>query len=244
MRKSWANDLGEAAVFSPDESGFVSEPAGLNLPDGTKMSFGERFQFVLRSLSAVEREKLGRSDKTLRGFTDESVPLEIVLALAAATGVTPAWIIFGDGQQPMAINEDFSLVQKLDIRASAGGGAIAPYEESNGGEVVAFRTDWLRRLGLNPRYARAIFAHGDSMEPTINSGDLLLVDESINTIVDHGIYVVVYQGMVVVKRVQLKRDGTLVLKSDNHRYETEEVPPSEIGQISVAGRVRWFGRTI
>ena len=40
--------------------------------------------------------------------------------------------------------------------------------------LMAFRTDWLRREGFDPpRWLSS--AKGDSMEPTINDGDVILV---------------------------------------------------------------------
>ncbi|MEX0753232.1 MAG: helix-turn-helix transcriptional regulator, partial [Xanthobacteraceae bacterium] len=180
-----------------------------------------------------------RDDKTVRRYeAGQDVPLSVVTALSEATGIPTEWFAFGTS---LGVLTHFELVKRLEVRAS-GGGALARSEESE--EPVAFRADWLRRLGVSPRNARTMFAHGDSMEPTIGDGDLLLVDQSIDHIVDHGIYIVVYQGMVLVKRVQMRRDGTLVLKSDNPRYDEEVVPHSEAHDIHVAGRVRWYGRTI
>lgn len=138
---------------------------------------------------------------------------------------------------------DFALIPRLDFRVSAGAGVIVWSEEPTK-DVVAFRRDYLTRLGINPSRARAIFASGDSMEPTIRDGDLLLVDESVDRIMNDGIYVVVYQGMARVKRVQRRRDGSFILKSDNERYQPEVVPQNEIDQITVAGRVRWYGHTV
>lgn len=89
-----------------------------------------------------------------------------------------------------------------------------------------------------------MFADGDSMEPTIGHGDLLLVDEAIQHVATHGIYVVIYQGMVLVKRIQIRLDGTIVLMSDNTKYKDEVVKPSEAVDLRIGGRVRWFGRTI
>jgi phage repressor protein C with HTH and peptisase S24 domain len=218
-----------------------SPPVVTDLPDGARVSFGDRFRFALRRIPVKQREAaLGRSDKILRGYTDEKVALEVVLALARVTGIPAEWIVFG--RMPSNVGSEFTMLHRLDVRASAGGGAIATTEQPV--DLVAFRSEWLRRLGINPRAARTLFASGDSMEPTIGDGDLLLVDESIDRVVDHGIYVIVYQGMVLVKRVQLRRDGTLVLKSDNARYDEEVVPPAEMPEIRIAGRVRWYGKTI
>ncbi|PTW61383.1 peptidase S24-like protein [Breoghania corrubedonensis] len=82
------------------------------------------------------------------------------------------------------------------------------------------------------------------MEPTIRDGDVLLVDTSINAVRDNAIYVVVLGGLVLVKRLQIKRDGSLRLISDNDRFEAEDVPANEASDIHVAGRVMWYGRSI
>ncbi len=83
------------------------------------------------------------------------------------------------------------------------------------------------------------------MEPTIRDGDLLLIDRSIDRIVDNGIYVVVVAGMVVVKRLQTRVDGSVVLRSDNReRYDDELIAAHDVPDLIVEGRVRWFGRTI
>jgi phage repressor protein C with HTH and peptisase S24 domain len=186
------------------------------------------------------RETVGRSDRILRGYKDDDVSLQVILKLASESGVPASWIIFGE--TPSQLDSNFALVPRLEVRASAGAGAIALTESAD--EFLPFKLDWLRRIGINPRFARTMFAHGDSMEPTISDGDLMLIDESVHRIVDQGIYVVVYDGLVLVKRVQIQRDGGVVLKSDNPRYDPEAVPADEVTDIRVAGRVRWYGRTV
>lgn len=216
------------------------------LPDGRKMSVGERFQFALRLLPVEIRGELGRGEKTLRTWKEAGdISLDVLFALSERTGVPVSWIVEGKLAVGASreMSETFSFIPKLHVEASAGSGALST-EAMLDADIVAFRSDWLRKLGINPRYARAIFARGDSMWPTISDGDLLLVDESITTVIDDGIYIIVSQGAVRVKRLQMRRDGTLMLKSDNSVYETEVVPANEINDIKVAARVRWYGRAI
>jgi hypothetical protein len=221
----------------------LMEP-GWDLPDGTKMSVPDRLAYGVSRLSETQKRELFGGEKEKRARDryikgdSKKVPFHFVVRLSEASGIPTDWFAIGF---TVALS-GFELIPRLDVQASAGSGALAA--DGAAADVVAFRGDWLRTLGINPRFARAIFARGDSMEPTINDGDLLLVDESIDHVLDHGIYVVVYQGMVLVKRVQLRRDGTLVLKSDNKNYDEEEVPPAEVADIHIAGRVRWYGRTI
>lgn len=138
--------------------------------------------------------------------------------------------------------DDFSLVPRLTVEASAGPGALVDHEDAI--EMIAFQATWLRKRGINPGAARALTVRGDSMEPTIRSGDILLVDTSKDRIEDNGIYVVVSGGYVLVKRVHPRLDGSLMLISDNATYPPEDVPAIEASVFRVAGRVMWFGRSI
>ena len=146
-------------------------------------------------------------------------------------------------QSPLetAVN-DMTLVQRLDVVASAGIGFLNPTEQAV--DVVAFQSEWLRSLGVSPSFARIINARGDSMEKTIRDGDLLLVDTSVTEVRDNGIYCVVYGNMLLVKRIHLRINGSLQLISDNPVYPAEDVPAGEADGITIAGRVMWFGRSI
>lgn len=149
----------------------------------------------------------------------------------------------GPTEGPADFPDDFRMIPRLDVHAAAGSGALVEVEDQV--EMLAFRADWLRRRGINPLTAHVLTARGDSMEPTIRDGDILLVDTSIDRVMDNAIYVVVYAGRTLVKRVQLRLDGSVVLRSDNRElFEEETVPASEVPNLNVAGRVMWYGRSI
>ncbi|MDR0809247.1 MAG: S24 family peptidase [Gemmobacter sp.] len=42
-----------------------------------------------------------------------------------------------------------------------------------------FRSDWLRREGIQPGKASLVRVRGDSMEPTLRDGAMVLVDPQI-----------------------------------------------------------------
>ena len=92
-----------------------------------------------------------------------------------------------------------------------------------------------------PSWARekhllCIEATGDSMEPTLSEGDLIVLDRSKIEPVSGQLFVVRKPGGLVVKR--LKRTGrTWRLVSDNPAY-----PPWSVGREDrVLGRVAWTG---
>ena len=82
------------------------------------------------------------------------------------------------------------------------------------------------------------------MEPTIRSGDLLLVNTAVSRFVDDAIYVLVKGEALVVKRVQRFFRGGVTIKSDNPAYAEESMTPSEWEGVHVAGRVIWIGRLV
>lgn len=74
---------------------------------------------------------------------------------------------------------------------------------------------------------------GDSMEPTLSSGDYIHVDIADQDIRDNKIYVIKVKGNgIVVKRARVYDDGTVSLLSDNPRH-----PPLRPDDAIVIGRV-------
>lgn len=149
-----------------------------------------------------------------------------------------------NGQAAVAAPGDgFVLIPRYNVEASAGPGAL------NGNELVvdymAFREDFVRRvLRAEPENLALITAIGDSMEPAIRAGDLLLVDRGIDRIMDDAIYVLGIGDELMVKRVQRFFDGGLVVKSDNIAYHEQTITAEAAPSLRVAGRVRWIGRLI
>lgn len=196
-----------------------------------------------KSISAFAR-RVSISDNAIRKYLDGSQPgLEALQKIAQTSGVSLTWLVNGEGEPfDGTLPSDFISIPRLSVHASAGNGAVMLAEDPVG--LMAFQTDWLRKRNINPEFASVISATGDSMEPTIRDGDVLLVDRSIDTIRDQGIYVAVVGGMVVVKRVQVRADRAVILKSDNGLYGEEIFEESRIDQLQIVGRVMWFGRSI
>ena len=117
-------------------------------------------------------------------------------------------------------------------------------EDGEVADLIAFRRDWLNRLGINPDHAALIEAAGDSMEPSIPDGAIMLLDTSITEVRNGWICAIVRDGELLVKRIQKKLDGTVLLISDNSHYQAEEVSEDRLYQYHIAGRVRWVGRAL
>ena len=75
------------------------------------------------------------------------------------------------------------------------------------------------------------------MVPTIRDGALLVVDTSLHDIDDGRIYVLDVDGRLLVKRLQVRADGRIIIRSDNAAYEPETVTPSEATPLHIIGQV-------
>lgn len=127
-----------------------------------------------------------------------------------------------------------------DIAASAGPGALAVSEQND--SVIAFARSFLRDLGAVPDRCSIIRARGDSMWPTIPDASLLIVDHSQTEIANGCIMVLDVDGDLLVKRVHRRLNGMIDLVSDNPTYPPETLPPADLQQLRVIGRVVYVCR--
>ncbi len=211
--------------------------------------FHERLQKALgdESVRGFSRRS-GVSETALRAYlAGKSEPSRpALIAMADAAGVSVEWLAVGDRKPTAApearIGDEFALVPLYDLEVSAGGGAITDRE--NIVSQIAFRRDWLRHVGLNINHLVSVSVRGDSMEPSIRDGDMLLVDTSQTDVVEDGIYVLRIDSHLLAKRLQRLVDGRLYIKSDNPAYERQELSKQDADQLEVIGRVVWSGRKI
>jgi len=75
-------------------------------------------------------------------------------------------------------------------------------------------TRWLERKGYNPRHLLAIEVRGESMEPNLYDGDLVVINTADTRLVNGEVYAVNYEGEAVIKRL-IREGGMWYLSSDN-----------------------------
>lgn len=128
----------------------------------------------------------------------------------------------------------------FDIEASAGLGVPVGPEVQLG--AVAFDPMFLRGQGARPDQCSIIAASGDSMQPVIPDGSLLVVDHSQREVRNGHIMVVNVGEDLLVKRIRRRLDGLIELISDNPAYAPETLGPDALAQLRVVGRVVYFCR--
>ncbi|HCB1584912.1 helix-turn-helix transcriptional regulator [Citrobacter freundii] len=166
--------------------------------------------------------------------------------LSAVLGVDAAYLEYGVGKpsegeamKPIASNPlpDVYRVEVLDLTVSAGPGnyMISDYVEVL--YAIEFTTEHARVLFGNrdPADVKVMTVNGDSMAPTLVSGDRLFVDISVRHFQTDGVYSFVYGKTFHVKRLQMQGDKLAVL-SDNPAYEKWYISEDTQDNLYVMGK--------
>ena len=167
-----------------------------------------------------------------------------ILEIATALNVDPHWLKTGEGDPDPSYrivevsepqNPNTVRIDILDVEASAGNGAyLSPTEQgllSQEFDLTFFRQQFGR---ADAKHLKLINVKGDSMAPTLESGDLLYVDISENYFAADGLYVFTFDGQTFIKRLQKVGKEMLVI-SDNPTYK--EWTFTQDDDVFIHGRV-------
>ena len=125
-----------------------------------------------------------------------------------------------------------------ELQSAAGGGALDLDETVTG--HVYFRTQWLKKHGLNPDRCCVIGVTGESMEPTLVDGCSILLDHDRRQLRAGGIFVVRAPDGLIVKRARKAESGEWLLASDNPAWGPAPWPTD----ADIVGQVMWTARTL
>ena len=180
----------------------------------------------------------GAINQIIKGRTRQSKYLP---AIASALGVSYSYLV-GDTDDPEEWrppsaeqgNPNVIEVPMLDLAYGMGG----TYLDGDDPEVrtEAFPLAFIRRY-TKAKADQLVFAEGlgDSMAPTIHSTDLLLIDQSEDTMkLSDQIWAFSFGGVGMVKRLRPRPDGSVAILSDNPNVPEDRAVDDELHLI---GRV-------
>ena len=127
-----------------------------------------------------------------------------------------------------------------DIRASAGNGAIN-YEDTECSPLLFDHNFIYSELRVNPEHLICIPVIGDSMEPTIRTGGMAMIDTS-RQYNGEGIYLIRQGEALKIKRLQQISSRKMLIISDNKEvYSAIELDllSTESQEFAVIGKYLW-----
>lgn len=207
------------------------------------MNFPARLQKAMRRADKSQAELARASNltpATISAFVlGRNAPRgATAMALAQALNVRIEWLLDGTGPMTLADTSQGVQVPLLLNAASAGPGDDAQETDVTVAHIVLDQQFVQRHVAPTAKTnLRFLHAFGDSMEPTISSGDILLVDAGVTSCKIDGVYVFRAYGRLFVKRLRQRiSDGKFVISSDNPSHTTHDVL-TDATEVECLGRV-------
>ena len=222
----------------------------------TQKELARRVGTSASQISMMETNKSGTSLKTamsvatalrisldyLAGWVDDPRPARVLLGELNAKMAD-----LHDSDEEYAAEPSQTKVEATvqigisQTESTAGAGATVQNEHVR--TKVTFPARWLFERGLRPSSCQFIRVRGESMEPTLPDGSLILVDLATEHPKSNKIFVIRTGDELIVKR--LVRDPKVVwlLESDHpqrSRWPTQLWP----NDAEIVGEVRWVGRNL
>ncbi|WP_081668467.1 XRE family transcriptional regulator [Sphingomonas phyllosphaerae] len=211
------------------------------------MIYGDRITAQLGSLGMSQSElarRVGVNQSTINGLIKGEQRSSSHLHKIARELSTSVEYLTGETDNPAStappapssaqIAEMFDLVPVASIDMAYGmGGTFADGHVNV--EVMHFPRPWLEAMTRTPAasltWARG---RGNSMSPTIEDDDIVLIDRSDRRVQDQdAIWAFTIGDIAMMKRLRVRGDKVTIL-SDNDRVPPDEAHPDE---INVVGRV-------
>ncbi len=222
--------------------------------------FGNRLRAAQKHAKKTQQQvakEVGMGQGTLSELMKIGTGSAFTTKIARACGVDAHWLATGEGEMlptPLALlgkpvralaEVDDSVEGQVHVPLLANAGSMGAGNDLLHDDVlvghIALSETWVaRRLQPTSQNAlRFIHAYGDSMSPTFEDGDVLLVDTGMRDpkAID-GVYVMAANDRLYVKRVRQRLDGSVEISSDNANVKTVDVLNGG-SAIEVLGRVVW-----
>lgn len=218
------------------------------------MGFSERLAQAMKHAGYTQgrlAKDVGMAQSSVNKLLKDANGSRKTVEIASVLGVRPEWLSTGEGEmassgarEPTALYQvkpslnGIYRVDVLDVKASAGPGAIVTSDFIETIRAIEYTTEQARALfGNRPAtHVKVITVNGDSMDGTISPGDQIFVDTGVTHFDGDGVYVFVFGKTLHVKRLQMQRDRLAVI-SDNPIYEKWYVEPEDEDAFYVMAKV-------
>ncbi|MDL2316278.1 LexA family transcriptional regulator [Desulfovibrio sp. OttesenSCG-928-A18] len=163
--------------------------------------------------------------------------LELAGRMAGVFGISlPEFFACKDDELP-----ELAFVPLVKAVPRAGTGGL----ELDGEQIrlYSFHNSFLMRKQGGTDSMRLFKIDGDSMEPTLHHGDMIMINLRQTHISSGAIYLLRLEGELMVKRLENRPGGLLLIRSDNPAYDDITIAKDdETIDAEVFGRMVWSCR--
>lgn len=197
---------------------------GAKSSTGTPRGVGDA---LARKLEAGCGKEVGWLDRPHGADTDK--PLTIEQAQALLPGAMR--VVIAEPGDP-----NFYFIKKVKLQLRAGVTGFQTIPDIYDGDTVSLPKNWVDRKNINPNTLMALTVTGESMEPNLYAGDVVIVDTADKAMKDGAVYAFNYDGESVIKRL-VKERGDWWLFSDNPDQTRHRPKGCRSGDCGIIGKV-------
>ncbi|WP_028322703.1 XRE family transcriptional regulator [Desulfatiglans anilini] len=216
------------------------------------MDFGDRIKAVRGELSQKEfAEKLSVNITSVQRYEQGAIPKgDVLQKIRDIFRINIDWLLSGEGPEWLepesrhGVDFDvdlFSFIPRAEARLSAGNGSVVLSE--NFDKKLAFRNDWLHKVATCKENLVLMFVRGDSMHPTLQDWDLVMVDRGRTKPRSGHIFAInIGDDLLQIKRLFFIPPDKIRIVSDQGGI----YPPYELNlsEMRIIGQVIWFAREL
>jgi phage repressor protein C with HTH and peptisase S24 domain len=205
-------------------------------------------QKILERLSVVVESVIGREpyDKEIAKELDMSpanysnmkkkgsLPLEQIINYCALKKVSINWLLYEQSSKMLVDNTgDILKIKYLqDATISAGGGS---FNDDESFTYLSLDPSYAKMLGITEKdNIDAINVTGESMNPTIKEGSIILIDRGKTTYQEGKIFALNVSGNLFIKRLVMNTRNGYDLISDNNLIAPQSV---NIDEVVIVGKI-------
>lgn len=161
------------------------------------------------------------------------------LLAAESVGISSTWLRTGKGAM-LRVFDEFTFIRRASVKFANGVSSVVYEDEDH--PPLAFRSDYLRRLGISEGSAVVVQAKGPSNLPKISDGSVVLVDTADRHILNGDFFAFRYEDDLLIKRLT-RMDGVGVLAvAENSDFKPKQLVYRETDEgFSVIGKAKWIG---
>ena len=148
-------------------------------------------------------------------------------------GVNPNWLANGIGNMHSAAenfqNLSFPIINQTELT-----------KKLTSLSSIEINLSWLEHelSGVSQEELNLFIVSDNAMSPSLEVGDLILLDTSIRSFSHDGVYVIKHNSHFFIRRMLLQIDGAILIKCDNPDYQNQVINPGE-KQPEVSGQAIW-----
>lgn len=136
-------------------------------------------------------------------------------------------------------DDEFTPVRRVNIKFSNGLGRVVYYDQDK--PALIFRNDFLQKIGVSQANAVIVEAEGDSNEPRIIDGAVVLVNKGDKERLNGDFFAFRAEGELLIKRLQQLPGVGVLATAENQNFKPRQAVYKEGDDFEVIGRAVWTG---